>query len=169
MGQIPDAKFPSGLRQAAIIGHPPAVRITKLFWCALVIPLLLLACGGDDDDGEAVPTPAPGEDAVVVLDEWSVEPSPGSVASGDITLGVINEGAQAHELTIYATDLPLDGLPLADWLVDESILDPLASTPVIVGGQSRQLTVSLEPGRYVLVCNLPAHYERGMRAEFIIE
>jgi uncharacterized cupredoxin-like copper-binding protein len=150
--------------------------VTRLAWIIGAAALLLAACGGESDPdtapaGTATPTPAvtPEGDVIVILDEWSVEPAPDSAPAGEITFAVVNDGASAHELTIYQTDLPLDELPLAGRMVDETKVEPLGSTPVMVGGQLRQLTVTLAPGRYVLVCNLPTHYEDGMRAEFNVE
>jgi uncharacterized cupredoxin-like copper-binding protein len=32
----------------------------------------------------------------------------------------------------------------------------------ITAGSTRDLTVDLQPGRYVLVCNIPGHYKLGM-------
>ena len=36
----------------------------------------------------------------------------------------------------------------------------------IAAGETATLTVELEPGHYVIVCNLPVHYSKGMRADF---
>lgn len=36
----------------------------------------------------------------------------------------------------------------------------------IGAGESKQLTVKLDPGKYVLIWNLPGHYGLGMRTGF---
>jgi uncharacterized cupredoxin-like copper-binding protein len=36
----------------------------------------------------------------------------------------------------------------------------------IAPGKTVTLKVSLQPGRYVIICNLTGHYARGMRAAF---
>lgn len=138
------------------------------------LALLLLvaaasACGGSDSPSPTPSRTAPavaGTTIPVLLDEWSVTPRDGSAAAGPITFATTNGGAQAHELTIIRTDLAPGALPLADHLVDETGLDIVGTTPVFVSGRERMLTLDLPPGAYVLICNLPEHYERGMRAAF---
>jgi uncharacterized cupredoxin-like copper-binding protein len=36
-------------------------------------------------------------------------------------------------------------------------------------GTSKDLTTTLEPGHYVIVCNLPMHYRSGMRTPFTVK
>jgi hypothetical protein len=38
----------------------------------------------------------------------------------------------------------------------------------VKAGIVKQFTVDLEPGRYVLVCNLPGHYKLGMRTGLVV-
>ncbi len=38
----------------------------------------------------------------------------------------------------------------------------------IAGGSSESLTVKLDAGKYVLICNLPSHYEQGMHTGFTV-
>jgi len=38
----------------------------------------------------------------------------------------------------------------------------------IAKGATTTLSVTLEPGKYVFVCNLPTHYKLGMRAGFTV-
>ena len=50
-----------------------------------------------------------------------------------------------------------EGLELVDEIED------------IEGGSSQSLTVNLDAGSYVLICNLPGHYAQGMHAGFTVE
>jgi uncharacterized cupredoxin-like copper-binding protein len=35
-------------------------------------------------------------------------------------------------------------------------------------GRTKRLSLNLEKGHYVLICNLPGHYEAGMRTDFTV-
>jgi uncharacterized cupredoxin-like copper-binding protein len=38
--------------------------------------------------------------------------------------------------------------------------------PVLLLIQTKSLTVDLPAGHYVLICNVPTHYTKGIQAEF---
>ncbi len=99
---------------------------------------------------------------------------PATVAAGRISLVAENMGWRTHELVI----LPLRArspagqrIP-ADGKVDEKGSMGEASASCAAGsgegisaGAVGWTTVTLPPGRYVLVCNLPNHYADGMHQE----
>ena len=68
-----------------------------------------------------------------------------------------------------AADLPLK----ADGTADEnsSLLEDDADTgSALEPGETRLLAANLEPGHYVLVCNLPPnHYKAGMRLDITVK
>jgi uncharacterized cupredoxin-like copper-binding protein len=114
----------------------------------------------------------------VTLKEWSVGSDATSGPAGDFTFTATNEGPEdAHELVVIKTDLALTELPTDDTgAVDEAgegieVIDEIEEIEV---GSSADLTVTLEPGAYVLICNIydeaeqEAHYEMGMRAPFTV-
>ncbi len=129
--------------------------------------------------GDATPTPAAteepdggdggGDGIEVVFDEFSITPAQTSAAAGSVTFTAKNEGAVAHEMTMIKTDAPEDGLPIAAAKVDEGAVDVIGSTPDIDGGDSEDLTVDLDAGRYVIVCQVPGHYGLGMHAAFTVQ
>jgi uncharacterized cupredoxin-like copper-binding protein len=148
----------------------------------LLLPLLALvsviACG----DGEeapptatgtptAVPTGAPtdGSEVAVVLTEWAVEPSPASVPAGEVTFVATNEGTILHELVIIRGDLAPDGLPVEEGQVPEDQIDLIAEIEEFAAGETESLTVNLDAGNYILICNIVGHYQLGMRSSFTIE
>ena len=45
-------------------------------------------------------------------------------------------------------------------------MNPIGEVEDVQPGESTTLVLTLEPGSYVLLCNLPKHFERGMATEF---
>lgn len=101
--------------------------------------------------------------------------TPDSAPRGTVSIRVINTGAWTHELVV----LPLpagQGIgqrPIgADGKIDEAGSLGEASRTCgagpgdgIVAGATGWTTLTLEPGHYELVCNLPGHYASGMYTE----
>jgi uncharacterized cupredoxin-like copper-binding protein len=133
-------------------------------------------CGDDDDGGEA----AGGGEVNVVVSEFIVEPEQESVDAGEVTFVVENQGGEIHEFLVVdadsADDLPVD----ADGAFDEAafgedkVLDEVED---IESGDTAELTLDLEPGDYVLLCNVveeedtevESHFAEGMHASFTVE
>ena len=40
--------------------------------------------------------------------------------------------------------------------------------PQFKPGVTKTLTLTLKPGHYVLLCNVPAHYQSGQRIDFTV-
>jgi uncharacterized cupredoxin-like copper-binding protein len=135
----------------------------------LVVPLVLSlpACGGDDE-----------ATVEVTLQEFAVIPSESSVSAGSVTFEATNEGPEDdHELVVIRTDLAPDALPTSEnGSVDEAgegieVLDEIEEFPP---GETESLTLDLEAGSYVLICNIfdeseqEAHYAEGMRVAFSV-
>jgi uncharacterized cupredoxin-like copper-binding protein len=157
----------------------------------VVLPALILvvvACTGAGQSASstaaspsaASPSAAsPGAGTVdVTLQEWAVVPATATAAAGDVTFNVTNTGPDdVHEFVVLRTDLDPGALPTAaNGSVDESgdgieVVDEIEDIPV---GETRELSVPLEPGSYVLVCNIfdeaesEAHYQMGMRIGFSV-
>ena len=93
-----------------------------------------------------------------------------SGAAGPVTFDVSNGGTTVHEFVVLRTDLAPDKLPLTEdgTEVDEEGAGITAVDEVenVAVGATTPLTVDLPAGHYVVLCNLPAHYPSGMRAEF---
>lgn len=108
----------------------------------------------------------------VKLAEWSVTLEETSAPAGEVTFDISNEGANVHEFVIFRTDLAAHDLPVkpGESVVDEegeglALVDEVED---IAPGSSATLTVDLEPGNYVLLCNIPGHFEQGMHATFTV-
>ncbi len=144
---------------------------------------LLVACGEDDGpEGDGATT------VQVTLDEWAVSTEPATTPSGEVTFELANAGEEVHEFVVIRTDLGLLDLPTADdGSVDEEgaeDLEVLGEVEDIAARATETLTLDLETGQYVLICNIveeememdememehdSSHYQNGMRTGFTVE
>jgi len=98
----------------------------------------------------------------VVLSEWKLVPSAATLRAGKVTFQVRNDGAIEHEFVVLRTDRHHHVLPVKKAVAVET--GNLGKIAKIVPGQVRSLTLSLKPGKYVLICNLLGHYKAGQYA-----
>ena len=119
---------------------------------------------------EELQAQAPDGVVVVVGVEWAFGTALGSVPAGKVTFEMLNEGAVVHDLWVVRTDLAYDALPVEGGVAvtggQNEVIDKVLETDA---GSKVSLTVNLEAGSYALICNIPAHYQLGMRAPFTIE
>lgn len=62
-------------------------------------------------------------------------------------------------LASATTPPPYDATAMA---IDEDAAGALGEVPELAPGASGTVTLTLEPGVYLLVCNIPGHYACGM-------
>ena len=114
---------------------------------------------------------------------YFVKPDQATVDAGTVTFAVTNVGKLYHEFIVYSNvdGVPPGSLPVneeaeAD-LVEEDIVGeaPYATPPIVPsdkkpgdadhrirsGGWGAELTVDLETGKYILLCNLSGHYTQA--------
>lgn len=136
--------------------------------------LVVAACNGPDDGGAIQPpdgtTPGGGGTVAISLVEWDVVATPASASAGSVTFNASNDGTQEHEFVVIATSLPVDQLPQDGGSVDETAEDVTVVDEIepFAPGQSNSLTMSLDAGPYALICNIPGHYDLGMRTAFSV-
>jgi plastocyanin len=123
---------------------------------ALLAALTLSACGGSDapeadatifsDPAQTPASPTTGgtESMTVTLSDFDISPDEDNVSAGTYVVSVVNDGSSTHDLVIER-----DGSQIA-------VLDP------VVPGRSGTLTVTLEPGEYVVFCSIANHRAMGM-------
>ena len=155
-------------------------RTSVMLAAVLVLALAMTACGDDDDSGgEAGGGGNGGTTVDVTLQEFAVGVSEASAPAGDVTFDVTNEGPDdVHEFVVIRTDLAPTDLPTDEnGAVDEEgegieVVDEIEDIPV---GETETLTLDLDAGSYVLICNIwdeeeqEAHYSEGMRAGFTVD
>lgn len=139
-------------------------RKTTIFLALFILLApILTACGGPQKVDAALTT-------------YKITLSKDAVKSGEITFHIHNDATDlTHEFVIFKTDLPADQLPLTD----EGIVDEEAAGVTLIDeaediepGQSTDLTVNLEAGNYVLLCNTDSdqqHYMHGMHVAFTVQ
>jgi uncharacterized cupredoxin-like copper-binding protein len=139
---------------------------------ALAIGVVTAGCASAGTSPSAAPSAAAsasaaaGGQVAVELSEWKVVPSPATASAGSVTFAVKNAGTQVHEFVVVKTDLKADALPVVDNKIDESTLTPVDEIEDIAAAATPTLSVDLDAGHYVLLCNIETHYEQGMRADF---
>ena len=105
------------------------------------------------------------------VSEWTIDAVPATVAAGEVGFRIHNGGSVAHEVVLIRTDLGPDQLPVTGGVVDltDPRLSVVSGVKAIGPGTDSGFGARLEPGSYVLVCNLPAHYQAGMHTAFRVE
>jgi uncharacterized cupredoxin-like copper-binding protein len=96
--------------------------------------------------------------------DFAISLASSSVASGTVSFNIANEGPSAHEFVVIQSDLAPDALPVKDGVVEEDKVDGVGEQEDIAPGTTTTLSLDLAPGSYVVICNVPGHYEQGMSA-----
>jgi uncharacterized cupredoxin-like copper-binding protein len=152
-------------------------RVAALLATLVLAAVSLVACSSDGNaESSATATPsetmAPAEGGSTAVDatltEFMIDLGESSAPAGTITITATNSGTVPHELVVARTDLAADALPIGDAGVDESALDVIGEIGEFPAGETLDGSFDLEPGHYVFFCNVPGHYQAGMRTEFTV-
>lgn len=107
----------------------------------------------------------------VTLADYTITPDATSAAPGDVTFDLTNDAEQTHEFVVIKTDLGEADLPVdenGDVSETGEGMEVVDEIEDIEAGGTPSLTVNLDAGSYVLICNLPGHYRQGMHASFTV-
>ncbi len=142
-------------------------RIAACMAVAGVIALVATACGGGSGSGSNT--------VGATLKDFSIALDSSSGNAGEITFSVKNDGPSVHEFVVFKTDLAPENLPLTKDENDIDIVDEegegveaVDEIEDIAVGSTQELKVTLQAGNYVVICNLPAHYQQGMHTAFSV-
>jgi uncharacterized cupredoxin-like copper-binding protein len=94
-----------------------------------------------------------------------------SAPKGDVTFTVSNGSKElVHEMLVVRLSDPQKPLPLASdqAAIDEAKINSLGEVSELDPGKIGTVTVNLQPGTYLLLCNVPGHFEAGMWATFTV-
>ena len=100
------------------------------------------------------------------MTDFAFTPKDVTTPAGAVTLTAPNAGKAPHELVLIKFAGDPGKLPTkTDGDADEGAF-PKSKLPGEIGetepGATGTLTVTLPPGKYVMLCNVPAHYKAGM-------
>ncbi|MEZ5063003.1 MAG: hypothetical protein R2700_16115 [Solirubrobacterales bacterium] len=91
------------------------------------------------------------------MNEYDFVPSKVTAQSGSTAIEAENVGKMPHELVLAKSDLDPAKLPTeGGGGVDEAALDIVGETGDVEPGETGTVNADLEPGSYVMFCNLPA-------------
>lgn len=113
---------------------------------------------------------ATGGQLTATLTDTAVQLSQTTIPNGTVTITVKNAGTVVHTLVVLKTNLTHDKIPFDP--ADQTKADErgkVGGTPAqLKPGQSVDLKLDLAAGKYVLICNEPAHYQIGMHAPLTV-
>jgi uncharacterized cupredoxin-like copper-binding protein len=146
-------------------------------WCGAALEIA--ACGGEQSaDKRTAATPsaaptdagqAPRSTIAVTEDEYSIAVASAVGRRGRVTFEVRNAGAIKHEFVVIKTSKRADALLKGDEADETGAKGEIED---IDAGTTKTLRLTLTPGHYALVCNLPGHYmpggKPGMLADFTV-
>lgn len=168
------------------------------FVAVLVLVLALAGCRDEGVSIESIDPPpgsgsgtgvASGSDAcapgdpldpalTVTMDEYQILPEEDELTRGPARFRAVNSGKKVHELYVVQARA-IEGIPLErNGSVDMEALEEddrlLGELHGIQSGKSCDLELDLEPGTYVMLCNIRErsndgvvnHFLQGMRARF---
>lgn len=135
----------------------PITAILALF------ALLLSACS-------ASPMPVAAMGVMVTMSDKEITLSQSEVPAGLVTFMVMNRGTIVHSLVVIKTDTADDKMPL-DPNDPAKVVETgsIAASGQMNAGTGKQIQRQLSAGRYVLVCNEPAHYAVGMHTGLVVK
>jgi hypothetical protein len=114
----------------------------------------------------------------VTVGNFFVRPAMSTALEGAVNFRVYNGGTETHEFVVVKTDLMAEQLPMnADGSFNEdgagvTVIDEIET---IEPGNTQQLSVNLDPGHYILLCNrveteasgeVVSHFQHGMHVDF---
>jgi uncharacterized cupredoxin-like copper-binding protein len=159
-------RLPSHERRADVRESFPLDWVFQLALAAVLCAAGVAAIGCDDEEDGLTRT------IDLSISEYAIDTESSPLPHGDTELKATHVGAEAHDLVVLRTELAPDALPTtADDTVDQEAegLEVVGTFGEIEPGEVVSLTLDLEAGTYVIICNVPTHYEQGMRAAIALE
>jgi uncharacterized cupredoxin-like copper-binding protein len=149
--------------RAGSIKEKIMIAIAKSAMSGAVLALVLVSLsdqGARADAGVDVTLTDKGMEAM------AMNLNPAEVKAGNITFNVSSTSEDlVHEFVVVRSDLAPNQVPYIaadDNEVDEAKMNILGEAEDIEPGKTKTLTLNLEPGEYILMCNEVGHYKAGM-------
>lgn len=158
---------------AVMAGVLAAVGIRPALAAGTTVRVSLWDTGPDAMDplgsGLALGMAMPGADSSKAT--MGVTADPDSAPAGEITFEVVNDSKDIiHEMIVAPVADPKTPLPYDNEQerVDEDAAGHLGEVSELDPGKSGALRLTLQPGQYILYCNIPGHYVLGMWTLFTV-
>lgn len=100
------------------------------------------------------------------LSEYKIALSATTATHGKVTFAVKNSGSAKHELVVIKTATKASKLKVKGGRASEK---GSVGEVELAAGKGKSLTLNLAKGHYALICNLPGHYQGGMRVDFTVK
>lgn len=103
----------------------------------------------------------------LTLYEWAIISELPEVPAGEITFDVVNTGEDVHEVVFIRSDMDIAALPpsrVRGEVDEDAIGEYVGGFEDVAPAAMASGTITLTPGRYILLCNLTNHYAKGMVA-----
>lgn len=120
-----------------------------------------MGSGGAATAGTAA-TAGPVEKVTAQLGDYWVRPNMTSVPAGKVEFVARNVGKVPHELMVERMPIKMDAPGQPNEEAAQGMIEDMGP------GESGQMTMDLQPGRYVLFCNVPGHYALGQHTMFTV-
>lgn len=101
--------------------------------------------------------------------EYAMGLTSAEVRSGTVTFIARNTGSTVHDLVVLRTDLAADKLPVDAQTQKAKEDGKQGAVDQIAPGKSANLRLELPSGAYVVICNVPTHYQLGMRSALTVK
>jgi uncharacterized cupredoxin-like copper-binding protein len=149
------------------------MRRVTLLAVPVIAAGLIAGCGSN---GDATPKPsiatakaplaASAGKVTVTTTEYAFAPAAITAKAGRLKITLDNQGKVPHELVVLRTDQGADALTASGGRVSEK--SSVGEVSETAGGATKSATITLKPGKYVFVCNIPGHYQDGMRGTLTV-
>ncbi len=97
--------------------------------------------------------------------------TPSTIKAGEITFEATNASKDTiHEMIVAPLADPSKPLPYKtdEQRVEEEKAEHLGEVSELAPGKTGALRITLQPGKYLLYCNVPGHYALGMWTEITV-
>jgi len=100
--------------------------------------------------------------------DFEISLDPSTASAGEVTFNISNEGPSTHEFVVVQSDLAADKLPVKDGLVSEDAVTVVDEAEDIAPSTTTDLTIDLDAGTYIVICNIVGHYQQGMHTTLTV-
>ena len=100
--------------------------------------------------------------------DFEISLDPSTASAGEVTFDISNEGPSTHEFVVVQSDLAADQLPVKDGLVSEDAVTVVDEAEDIAPSTTTDLSVDLDAGTYIIICNVVGHYQQGMHTTLTV-